>query len=41
MEKLQKEEELEDQLDKLRDYGFNVDELVDMMNNEDENEEEE
>lgn len=40
MEKLQKEEELEDQLDKLRDYGFNVDELVDMMNDEEENEEE-
>lgn len=39
MEKLQKEEELEDQLDKLRDYGFNVDELVDMMNDEEENEE--
>ncbi len=40
MEKLQKEEELEDQLDKLRDYGFNVDELVDMMNDDEENEEE-
>ena len=39
MEKLQKDEEIDDQLEELRDYGFNVDQLIDMLN-EDENDDE-
>lgn len=28
MEKLQKEEDLEDELEELRNYGFNIDDLL-------------
>lgn len=40
MEKLEKEEELENQLEELRDYGFNIDQIIDMMNDEDNKENE-
>lgn len=32
MEKLEKEEDISDQLDTLRKYGFNIDELIDSLN---------
>lgn len=34
MEKLQKDETVEDELEKFRAYGFNIDDLMAMMNNE-------
>ena len=34
MEKLQKDETVEDELEKFRAYGFNIDDLMSMMNNE-------
>ena len=40
MEKVEKEEDLEEDLDVLRDYGFNVDHLMDLLqeeNNDDKN----
>jgi len=37
MEKLDKTETLDDQLDQFKNYGFNVDELIKMLN-KDENE---
>lgn len=39
MEKLQKEEDINDQLDILRDYGFNIDELMNSLNEEEVKEE--
>ncbi len=41
MEKLQKEENIDDELEELRDYGFNVDELINMLNSDTEEDEEE
>ncbi len=32
MEKLQKEEDLEEELERLKDYGFNIDELMAELN---------
>lgn len=32
MEKLQKDDELTDDLDVFRNYGFNIDELLSMIN---------
>lgn len=32
MEKLQKDESLEDDLEKFRDYGFNIDDLLNDLN---------
>ena len=37
MEKLQKEEDLEEELERLKDYGFNIDELMTMLNEEEQN----
>ena len=37
MEKLQKEEDLEEELERLKDYGFNIDELMTMLNDEEQN----
>jgi len=34
MEKLQKDETMEDELDIFRDYGFNIDDLMAMLNND-------
>ena len=34
MEKLEKEEDIDEQLDTLRDYGFNIDELMSSLNEE-------
>lgn len=34
MEKLQKEELLDDQLEELKNYGFNIDELLTEINDE-------
>ena len=34
MEKLQKDEMLDDELEKFRAYGFNIDDLMAMMNND-------
>ena len=34
MEKLQKDETLEDELDIFRNYGFNIDDLLTMLNDE-------
>ena len=34
MEKLQKDDELNDELDVFRDYGFNIDDLLTMLNEE-------
>lgn len=34
MEKLQKEETIEDELEIFRDYGFNIDDLMSMINND-------
>ncbi len=34
MEKVEKEEDLEEDLDVLRDYGFNVDHLMDLLQEE-------
>ena len=39
MEKFQKEEDLDDQLEEFKDYGFNVDQLMNMLNEEDDEEE--
>ena len=41
MEKLEKEEDITDQLEDLRDYGFNVEQLVEMLNDDDDEEDEE
>ena len=40
MEKFQKEEDIDNQLEELRDYGFDVDKLINMLN-EDESENDE
>ena len=32
MEKLQKDDEFNDDLDVFRDYGFNIDDLMSMLN---------
>ena len=34
MEKFQKNDDLTDDLDVFRDYGFNIDELMSMINDE-------
>ena len=34
MEKLQKDDELNDELDIFRNYGFNIDDLLTMLNEE-------
>lgn len=34
MEKLQKDEDLENQLEGFKEYGFNVDDLINMLNSE-------
>lgn len=34
MEKLQKDDELNDELDVFRNYGFNIDDLLTMLNEE-------
>lgn len=34
MEKLQKDETIEDELEIFRDYGFNIDDLMSMINND-------
>lgn len=34
MEKLQKDDELYDELDVFRNYGFNIDDLLTMLNEE-------
>ena len=34
MEKLQKEENLDEQLEELKNYGFNIDELLTEINEE-------
>lgn len=34
MEKLQKDETIEDELEIFRDYGFNIDDLMSMLNND-------
>ncbi len=34
MEKLQKDDELNDELDMFRNYGFNIDDLLTMLNEE-------
>lgn len=34
MEKLQNDEPVEDELEKFRVYGFNIDDLMAMLNNE-------
>ena len=39
MEKFQKEEDLDDQLEEFKDYGFNVDQLMNMLNEEEDEEE--
>ena len=36
MEKLQKLEDLEDQLEDLKNYGFDIEQLKDMLNGEEE-----
>ncbi len=41
MEKFQKEEDLDDQLEELKDYGFNVDQLMDMLNDDEDDDDEE
>jgi hypothetical protein len=38
MEKLEKEEDISDQLDTLRNYGFNIDELIDSLNEDNDGE---
>lgn len=38
MEKLEKEEDIDEQLDTLRDYGFNIDELMNSLNKDSEDE---
>ncbi len=40
MEKLEKEETLDDQLEQFKNFGFNVDDLVNMLNDEEKEEEE-
>lgn len=34
MEKLQKDETIEDELEIFRDYGFNIDDLMSILNND-------
>lgn len=34
MEKLQKDETIDDELEIFRDYGFNIDDLMSMLNND-------
>ena len=34
MEKLQNDDNLDDELEVLRDYGFNIDDLMSMINND-------
>jgi hypothetical protein len=34
MEKVQKDEQLEDELEELKNYGFNIDELMTMLDDE-------
>ena len=36
MEKLQKDETMEDELEKFRAYGFNIDDLLNTLNNTEE-----
>lgn len=38
MEKLQKDDNLDDELEELRDYGFNIDELIYTLYDEDKQE---
>lgn len=37
MEKVQKDEVLDEELERLKDYGFNIDELMTMLEEEEQN----